>query len=782
MAITIKQQTEILEVVTGLFNAAPGSFYMTELAHLIEGGMTIEQLADFLTTTPVFINGILAGKTTIEEQVNVLMKNFGLTADNNPLSAGSQAKAYFEQKLVDGEKLGEIVMDAINYLHGVPAPEFSGTAALLTNKVQVAKLYSLNHSFTDLMQLQSVLINVSATSPATEAEVLAYIQHLDHIGKPGSTFFALTFGMDTLTGSTGDDIFTAGLVNNGVATFVNSLESIDNVDGGAGKDTLEATLDGSAVAIAVAPEISNVEVINVRNIISDITIDFAAIAGAVQIWNGASQADRVLTYKNAPLTATFGIKNTSSQTIIHSFMDDVSGTNDNLSLSVMDAGSAGDNANITVSNSTAIETMSIAATGKNFLETSGFNNVKAVIITGNGSLFANLGTNSLNTVDASDNKGGVSLILAGIANDLTVTGGSGNDFIVTGSADDIIDLGAGNDLVSFNNVLTAEDVASGGAGEDILGFADAVDIANIDKTVHTGFETLGFGGASAAVTLNNADLGFTKVLVAGDVTAAGDLTLNNLENGTLEIVKHQTGNNIVVNSIDNDDSFNIVINSQMIGLPAILPILIGLETLPVQIHGLDVTDIENVKIKTITSTDDVNLSSLETDGVISLNFSGASDVIVSDITDADAANNTTTQIDTIDLTNQTGGFEMGANNLGYGTTFILGNLGTTTTATYDFDGDTIPEEASEFFAATGFRDTFIFTTAFEGNIAIANSEFGGNIADDRIDLSALGLSGMDELTFTDVADNVLITSDAFEGQILLVGTLTNEISDSDFIV
>ena len=48
MALTPDQQTDILEVTTGLFNAAPGRTYMTELANLYEGlGSDVEQLADF---------------------------------------------------------------------------------------------------------------------------------------------------------------------------------------------------------------------------------------------------------------------------------------------------------------------------------------------------------------------------------------------------------------------------------------------------------------------------------------------------------------------------------------------------------------------------------------------------------------------------------------------------------------------------------------------------------------------------------------------------------------
>ena len=40
MAIPKTQETEILKIVAGLYNAAPGGSILTDFANLIEGGMT----------------------------------------------------------------------------------------------------------------------------------------------------------------------------------------------------------------------------------------------------------------------------------------------------------------------------------------------------------------------------------------------------------------------------------------------------------------------------------------------------------------------------------------------------------------------------------------------------------------------------------------------------------------------------------------------------------------------------------------------------------------------
>lgn len=80
MAISKAQETGILKIVAGLFNAAPGGKNLTILATLVENGVTLSQLADVLAATDIFQQDIMGGKVTVEEQVDVLMNNFGLTS------------------------------------------------------------------------------------------------------------------------------------------------------------------------------------------------------------------------------------------------------------------------------------------------------------------------------------------------------------------------------------------------------------------------------------------------------------------------------------------------------------------------------------------------------------------------------------------------------------------------------------------------------------------------------------------------------------------------------
>ena len=743
MTITAEQQTDILEVVVGLFNAAPGRTYMTELANLYENlGSDAQQLAEFLDDTPVFRDEILAGKVTTEAQVGILMDHFGLEANDDPASAGSQAEAYFTQKLEAGESLGKIVFDAVTYLNGTPAPEFADTKALLDNKVQVAKLYSEDHASTDVDELQSILAGVSAAFPVTEAEAQEYLDSIGQGDNPGSDF-ALTFGADTFTGGAGDDTFTAGIVNDGAGGLVNSLEDVDILTGGGGKDTLNATLEGGTVA----PALNGVEIINIRNVDAAATVNFGDTTGAEEIWNTASAAALTLTYEDAPIAATFGVRNTKSDTAITNF-DDVSGDEDNLALAVSGAGSDTDISAVTSGDAASIETMSIAAAGVNFINVSTFTAITDLTVTGAGSVNADVDVTALETVDASGNSGGVTVDLTGAGADLTVTGGSGNDDITAGAGDDTIDVGAGDDRVAFASATLDDlDTATGGEGEDTLAFAAGDDVVDLDADVHTGFEALELGAAAGAVTFDNDDFGFTKVVLAGDVAAVGALTLDNLGDATLEVRASQT-NGIVVSSTGTEDTLGVVINADA----------------PVTLASLDVTAVESVNVSTTADTDDTTLTTIETDGVTALTFAGAGDVIINAVTDADTTNDTTTKIASVDLTGQTGAFEMAA--LGYGTTFKLGNSGDI-----------------ELAAVAGSRDKFEFTTAFDNEVLISGGEFGGDVSDDKLDLSALGLESIDDLTFTDTGADVEITSDAFEGTIVLAGIAdTGSINANDFIL
>ncbi|MDP1558669.1 MAG: SwmB domain-containing protein [Nitrosomonas sp.] len=185
MAITNEQQNGILQIVSGLFNAAPGASNLSELAAQVEAGTTLAQLADGLAALPLFTNGIMAGKVTTPAQVAVLLNNFGLAAGNtDPASAAAQAEAFFTARIDGGVGFGAIVLEAVTFLSTTTEPAFLETATLLANKVLVAASYSANTSSSDLSTLQNVVHNVTGTAPYTQADVATVIASINDTTAP----------------------------------------------------------------------------------------------------------------------------------------------------------------------------------------------------------------------------------------------------------------------------------------------------------------------------------------------------------------------------------------------------------------------------------------------------------------------------------------------------------------------------------------------------------------------------------------------------------------------
>ncbi len=746
MAIKPEQRDDILKIVVGLFNGSPDGVTLSELSYLVETGTSIEDLADLLAEHSVFKSEILAGNVTIGDQVGILMDHFGLVHDGVANSAASQAEAYFTLKLSEGEGFGKIVYDAVTYLTtGTPNPEFADTVALLNNKVLVSTLYSQANPADDVSTMLSILGGVSASTPTTNTDAIAYLNGIGQGPNPG-TNTNLTFGADVLVGTSGNDTFNAGIVNNGAGVLVNSLESIDSINGGSGKDTLNATLDGGTPS----PALTGVEVVNVRAVANS-TISFANATGVEQIWNNGSLAGTTLNVNAAPIAATFGIRNTTSTTAID-FADALTGTTDTLSLSVAGAGKDGvapTPAAVTSADAANIEALSVAAAGENFLNVSAFTAVKTLTVTGSGSLDVSVAPASatLTTVNASGNSGGVTVDLTGATNNLTVTGGSGNDDITAGARDDTIDTGAGDDRVAFaTGTLDADDKVDGGAGNDTIAIAGA-DVGQLDSTLQKGFETLEItSGASVAVDADGFD--FSKIILSG--TATG-LTATNFDKGTVEVKVASA--KVTVASVGTEDTLGLVVNA---GAP------VTLTSGVVNVPGLDVRGIETVNVSTTSALDDTTIAELEVDGVTTLSFAGAGDVTIQDVDDANTANNATTKVATVDLTAQKGTFTMAA--LDYGTTFKLGNAGDTS-----------------LNGVTDSRDTFQFTTKFDNDVLITNGNFGGDVTDDKIDLSALGVTGIDKLVFTNTGADLKITSDEFDGAIVLAGIQSGQVNANDFI-
>ncbi len=562
MAITSTQQTEILKIVAGLFNAAPGGANLTELANLVQGGMTTSQLANALAAHSLFTGTIMAGKVTTASQVAVLMKNFGFTADSDPASAGSQAQAYFTQQINANVGFGKIVYDAVQFLSGSVPPEFTAAATLLSNKALVAAAYSDSNSSSSLTTLQGIVANVTGTAAYTDADVTTVLTNAGTGSAVGQTF-TLTTGADNKIGTASNDVFDASQNASGT----NTLSALDSLDGGAGTDTLSAVLNGgSAIAAGVLKGIENIDVSSTAN---NSGINLSGATGVTNVNLSGSTATGVVSGLSST-SIKIGMKSTSSNATFTYNDAALAGASDTVTV-VVDNVSAGTLTIQPTSGTNGAETIDIVSNGAGVntvatLDDGASTSLTKVVVTGlQGLTITNNLLATVTTFDGSGNKvGGVDIDFD--AGAVTATGGEGNDvFSFETTAGNVSTTGGvGNDSFQFagtTQTFDASDTVDGGAGTDdklILVTADAQAVAT-SLTKLTNIEHVQVSNASAgAINFTYFGSGVNAVTYAGGVgSAAGDTLNTGTTDITLKAAANTAGMALTANGTGTADAVTI---------------------------------------------------------------------------------------------------------------------------------------------------------------------------------------------------------------------------------
>ena len=140
----------------------------------------------------------------------------------------------------------------------------------------------------------------------------------------GSAVFELTTGHDNITGTSGNDLFKAYILGDS-----NTLNTGDKIDGGAGKDTLEADITDYGFSSALTPITNNVEIVKFRvqeshkatgdnNVWA--RIDAERMLGVQEFWSQDSRADlRIEDVRIDSNKVTVGMQNTDPGTVDYEF-------------------------------------------------------------------------------------------------------------------------------------------------------------------------------------------------------------------------------------------------------------------------------------------------------------------------------------------------------------------------------------------------------------------------------------------------------------------------------
>lgn len=259
-SITVQERTTILKLVAGMFNAAPGATYLAEFTDaFVALNKDFGALAAALGQTGPF-QSLYPSFLTAEEFADKFLTTLGL--QNN-----EEAQDWVQAQKNAGADNAAIIFQALNAIEASTSADFAAAKAQLANKAAVAEYYSvtLGKSADSLEALQGVVANVSDDAASAQAAKDA----LDQTEPGGASVVTLTVGQDTLVGTAGNDLFKASVVQNPLGEQTNSLATGDHIDGGAGQDSLFATVQQASAlnqgpASAIMPSTVSVETVEFR--------------------------------------------------------------------------------------------------------------------------------------------------------------------------------------------------------------------------------------------------------------------------------------------------------------------------------------------------------------------------------------------------------------------------------------------------------------------------------------------------------------------------------------
>lgn len=329
------------------------------------------------------------------------------------------------------------------------------------------------------------------------------------------TTFQLTHDADSFVGTVDNDTFNDG-AKMASSTLTDTLQGIDVLDGAGGVDTLNASLIGNVVTIT--PTLKNVEVLNITNTTTAVTIGGNSVSGLTTVNSsnstmlstigGAAGAVGAAGLNLKTALTTVGLTNHALG--LKLFFEDLAltGAADTLTVNLEGVGSSATSAPLTVDTVTTggsdYETLTINSAGSStnyltYASTGGGTLANVTINGAAGLVMAELPVTTATavTINASASTGGVYITTNAANNTTTFTGGSGNDRVVFASG----------------NFTTADSV-NGGTGTDTLALAEAAPFA-VAPTNLTAVEVLEFTNATPTQNLALVGNSITHFLMSG---------------------------------------------------------------------------------------------------------------------------------------------------------------------------------------------------------------------------------------------------------------------------
>jgi len=481
--------------------------------------------------------GNVAGETGL--QVTGSSQNVTFTNTNNIVpvelsynSAGNVTVTYNSSTVAGTADVGTI--DLIDTTNGTIT--MAGVETLNVSN-------SGTSAITTVTAAAATTVNISGSGKLT-TDIADTATTVDMSGMTGTTITTgYGTGAITITGGSGADTVTLGTSLTGT--------NGDVVDLGDGEDTLKLSFTGNAAVTSTTAgdvSVSNVETLHLTTAANSDAIDFDVFSDpagftTVHVVSQLAAADVTLTDVQSN---DFILTNTNGGTTAH----DV----DFLTIDLKDSTSATDAITVKLENkdvdesmtlatltAAGVETISIEADattvagtpGDTIISTLTATSMKTLNISGDADLTisSNLPT-SLTTVSAAAATGDVDLTFAGA--NTTVTGGAGADTFTYGTSfndDDTVDGGAGTDILEITGAGSSLNV-NATAIETLnvtTGGADTYDLNDIASLTTLNVIFGAAGGHDA--TFNNIAAGTTTLIIDGAATLTATVTFD-LDNDT----------------------------------------------------------------------------------------------------------------------------------------------------------------------------------------------------------------------------------------------------------
>jgi S-layer protein len=469
MSITVAMRTQVSQLYVSLFGRAPDGEGLGYWVGQLAGGKTVAQVAQDMfnvTAARAYYPSFMTNDEIVAAfYVNVL----GRTAD-------AEGQAYWVGKMnATGATKGSVIADMINAVVNYTGTDAAGvkSKALFANKVEVAQYYGeKNGTVAGATAALAGVTEVAATVTAGKAAV-------DAGANPGQTFM-LTADVDAIPGT------TAALGDDTIAASETTLTVLDEINGGAGSDTLKYVGIGAfdfSTGGDVDPDtvtVTGVEALTLRSA-DDLTFDASGFTGLT-----SATATQIV----GNLDLTVG--------------DDASATVSGVTGATVVTGSDTSNITINGASGTTIDTNGGAAVV--------ISNAKDDV-TVTGGVNVNVSTSATGAAIAvSDVTGTITVTNSKQASNIDIDAGTAVTVTSTATNDDAGAIVIGANEAASGNVSVTQNLISDGS---VAMEGSAIEIT---------------GGETVAVTINATSTAADEVsdedITIGDITIIGDGATN----------------------------------------------------------------------------------------------------------------------------------------------------------------------------------------------------------------------------------------------------------------